>query len=217
MRLTCKEKVDREQKGQELPSGIVKWFVEVFDTNVTDGKIPETEAEEKEALVCIATILTMVQKKQTTFTEITDEVFENSIAKLEENQQPLWGEMSPQHMVEHLETSYRIASGEIQDFEIATPEKYLEDTRSTLWNYKKMPKNYNFPLYKEGELFELEHSSLNEAKEKLKESRKEYIEFFKRNPNATLKNAVFGELTKYEWGLLERKHLNHHFSQFELL
>jgi oxepin-CoA hydrolase/3-oxo-5,6-dehydrosuberyl-CoA semialdehyde dehydrogenase len=217
VRLTCKEKVDREQKGQELPSGIIKWFVEVFDTNVTDGKIPETEAEEKEALVCIATILTMVQKKQTTFTEITDEVFENSISKLEENQRPVWGEMSPQHMVEHLETSYRIASGEIQDFEIATPEEYLEDTRSTLWNYKKMPKNYNFPLYEKGKLPLLKHENLAEAKEKLKEARKEYIEFFKKNPKATLKNAVFGELTKYEWELLERKHLNHHFEQFELL
>ncbi|TXK73999.1 phenylacetic acid degradation bifunctional protein PaaZ [Mesonia sp. HuA40] len=216
VRLTCKEKVDRDQKGKELPSGIVKWFVEVFDTNVTDGKIPETEAEEKEALVCIATILTMVQKKQTTFTEITEEVIDSALAKLNEDTQPVWGEMRPQHMVEHLETSYRIASGEIQDFEIATPEKYLDDTRATLWNYKKMPKNYNFPLYKEGELPTLKHASLTEAKEKMKEARKAYIDFFKKNPKATNKNAVFGELTKYEWELLERKHLNHHFEQFKL-
>jgi oxepin-CoA hydrolase/3-oxo-5,6-dehydrosuberyl-CoA semialdehyde dehydrogenase len=33
--------------------------------------------------------------------------------------------MTPQHMIEHLEYTYKIASGEIQDFEIATPEKIL--------------------------------------------------------------------------------------------
>lgn len=217
VRLTCKEKVDREQKGQELPSGIVKWYVEVFDTNITDGKIPEDEAEEKEALVCIATILTMVQKKQTTFTEINEDVITSALAKLEEDTKPAWGSMKPQHMLEHLETSYRIASGELQDFEIATPEKYLEDTRATLWNYEAMPKNFNFPLYEEGKLPDLQHETLAEAKEKLKESRKEYLEFFKKNPEAITKNAVFGELTKYEWELLERKHLNHHFEQFGLL
>ena len=28
---------------------------------------------------------------------------------------------------------------------------------------------------------------------------------------------VFGELNRYEWYLLERKHLNHHFEQFGLI
>ena len=30
-------------------------------------------------------------------------------------------------------------------------------------------------------------------------------------------HEVFGELNKYEWYLLERKHLNHHFEQFGLI
>ena len=50
VRLTCKQKVDRDVASAEHPSGIVKWFVEVFDTN--------------DELVAVATILTMVQKKQ---------------------------------------------------------------------------------------------------------------------------------------------------------
>ncbi len=52
------------QQGTELPSGIVKWYVEVFDVE------PE---EDQEPLVAVATILTMVQKKQTVFTEMTSE------------------------------------------------------------------------------------------------------------------------------------------------
>ncbi|MDR6301865.1 phenylacetic acid degradation bifunctional protein PaaZ [Mesonia maritima] len=217
VRLTCKQKIDRDQKGKELPSGIVKWYVEVFDTDVTKGNIPESEKEEKEALVAIATILTMVQKKQTTFKEITDQVFENALHKLTEDTKPEWGIMTPQHMVEHLEASYRIASGEIQDFEISTPKKYLDDVKETLYNYEPMPKNYNFPFYKEGELFSLKHEDLAMAKQKLKEAKKQYENFFVENSEAVTKNAVFGELTKFEWKLLHRKHLNHHFKQFGIL
>ena len=47
VRLTCKQKIDRDERGKEHPCGIVKWYVEVFDI--------ENE------LVAIATILTIVQ------------------------------------------------------------------------------------------------------------------------------------------------------------
>ncbi len=51
IRFTCKEKIAQEQKDElDIPKGIVKWMVEMLD---------ETE----EPLVGIATILTMVKKK----------------------------------------------------------------------------------------------------------------------------------------------------------
>ena len=52
--------------------------------------------------------------------------------------------MTPQHMVEHLEYTYKIAAGEIQDFDIATPEKILEKVHNSLYNYKKFPKTPDF-------------------------------------------------------------------------
>jgi len=208
VRLTCKQKVDREQKGTELPSGIVKWYVEVFDAE------PD---EDQEPLVAIATILTMVQKKQTVFVEMTSKKIEESLAKLTEDTKPKWGTMNPQQMLEHLEYTYRIASGEIQDFEIATPEKYLEKTHNSLYDYQKMPKEHNFPMYKDGAMPSLTHENLETAKKKFLEARAGYIQYFKENPDATLKNVVFGDMNKFEWYLLERKHLNHHFEQFGLL
>ena len=49
VRLTCKEKIDQEKKNeQDIPKGIVKWFVDVYD--------------ETGDSVAIATILTMVKK-----------------------------------------------------------------------------------------------------------------------------------------------------------
>ncbi|MGK0235028.1 MAG: oxepin-CoA hydrolase/3-oxo-5,6-dehydrosuberyl-CoA semialdehyde dehydrogenase, partial [Psychroserpens sp.] len=114
VRLTCKQKIDRDSRGKEHPSGIVKWYVEVFDV--------------EHELVAIATILTMVQKKQKVFVEMTSEKITSCLNDLTENSKAKWGILTPQHMVEHLEDAYRIASGEFQDFEITTPEKYLEKT-----------------------------------------------------------------------------------------
>ncbi len=203
VRLTCKQKVDRDVASAEHPSGIVKWFVEVFDA--------------EDELVAVATILTMVQKKQESLVEMTEAKIQEALSNLAEDAKPKWGIMTSQHMVEHLEHTYKIASGDIQDFDIATPEKILEKVHNSLYNYEPFPRNSDFPLLEKGTLATLEHPNLTTAIEKLNEARESYKAYFKENPKAVLKNIVFGELNKYEWYLLERKHLNHHFEQFGLI
>ena len=203
VRLTCKQKVDRDVTTAEHPSGIVKWFVEVFDA--------------EDELVAVATILTMVQKKQTTLVEMTEAKIQECLDKLTETSKTQWGALTPQEMIEHLEYTYKIASGEIQDFEIATPEKILDKVHATLYNYDKMPRSYDFPLAEKSEIKKVKHESLEVAKAKMLEARQQYLSFFKQNPEAITKNVVFGPLKRYEWYLLERKHLNHHFEQFKLL
>ncbi len=203
VRLTCKQKVDRDVASAEHPSGIVKWFVEVFDTN--------------DELVAVATILTMVQKKQEVFVEMTDEKIAEILNKLAEDAKPKWGILTPQHLLEHLEHGYKIMSGEIQDFEIATPEKILEKVHHSLYNFDKFPMGTKFPTMRKEELEDLIHPDFATAKEKFFEAREAYKTFFKENPEAVLKNMVFGELNRYESYLLERKHLNHHFEQFGIL
>ena len=203
VRLTCKQKVDRDVASAEHPSGIVKWFVEVFDA--------------EDELVAIATILTMVQKKQESFVEMTEDKIQKALSDLTENAKPKWGIMTPQHMIEHLEYTYRIASGEIQDFEIATPEKIVEKVRNSLYNYEPFPKNSQFPHLEKDTLAPLQYADLQTAIEKFISARAAYLSYFEENPKAILKNLVFGELNKYEWYLMDRKHLNHHFEQFGLL
>ncbi len=216
VRLTCKEKVDRDVNSAEHPSGIVKWHVEVFDANFENR--PESQKSEKDSpLVAVATILTMVQKKQTTFVEMTEEKIQECLNNLKADAKPAWGIMTPQHMIEHLEFTYRVASGEIQDFEIATPEKILEKVHNTLWNYEPFPRNSQFPLLEKDKLDDLKHQDLATAIEKFVEAREDYKTFFKENPEAVLKNYVFGEMNRYDWYLMERKHLNHHFEQFGLM
>jgi oxepin-CoA hydrolase/3-oxo-5,6-dehydrosuberyl-CoA semialdehyde dehydrogenase len=216
VRLTCKEKVDRDVASAEHPSGIVKWHVEVFDANFENR--PESQKNEKDnPLVAVATILTMVQKKQEILVEMTDSKIDECLSNLTENMKPKWGIMTPQHMIEHLEYTYKIATGEIQDFEISTPDRILEKVKNSLWNYDKFPKNSQFPLLDKDTLDVLKHENLETAISKFKAQRKAYLDYFKEHPDALLSNIVFGELNKYEWYLLERKHLNHHFEQFGLI
>ena len=159
----------------------------------------------------------MVQKKQNTFVEMTEETIQDCLNKLTENIKPIWGNLTPQRMIEHLEYTYKIASGEIQDFEINTPEKYLEKVHATLYNYEKMPRIHDFPLAKQSKIESVKYDGLEMAKTKMLEARQSYLNYFKENPEALTKNVVFGELNRYEWYLLERKHLNHHFEQFGLI
>lgn len=195
--------MDRDVSSAEHPSGIVKWFVEVFDAT--------------DELVAVATILTMVQKKQETFVEMTDAKIQEYLSKLSADMKPNWGIMTPQHMLEHLEYTYKIASGEIQDFEVVTPEKILEKVHASLYNYDKFPKGTKFPLLEKDKLSDLKYPDLETAKQKFNEQREKYVTFYKEHPDAKLKNLVFGELNRYESYLLERKHLNHHFEQFGIL
>ncbi|QKX03929.1 phenylacetic acid degradation bifunctional protein PaaZ [Aquimarina sp. TRL1] len=202
VRLTCKEKVDRDHRGKELPSGIAKWFVEVFD--------------QEDELAAVATILTMVQKK-TPFVPINRETITSYLAQLTEESTAEWGIMTPQHMLEHLEKTLRIATGEISNFEVATPEKYLDKVQEMVYNHVSMPKGHKFPLSKEEGLEDLVHEDLDSAKNSLLEAYDAYKEFFKENPEAITKNVVFGALNKFEWELLHTKHFNHHFVQFGLI
>ncbi len=201
VRLTCKEKRERDTRGAEHPAGVVKWYVEVFD-------------QTGEA-VAFATILTLVQKK-CPFVEMDRPTIVKLLSQLNEDSQSRWGMMTAQHLVEHLEFFNRMALGEVET-DITTPEEHIEKYQESLWNYKAMPKEFKHPLLKKDEAESLRFENLEEAKKAYLESYDRFIEFFEANPTAKTANTVFGMLDKYHWYLLNRKHLNHHFSQFGLI
>jgi len=201
VRLTCKEKRERDTRGAEHPAGVVKWYVEVLD-------------QTGEA-VAFATILTLVQKK-CPFVEMDRPTIVKLLSQLNEDSQSRWGMMTAQHLVEHLEFFNRMALGEVET-DITTPEEHIEKYQESLWNYKAMPKEFKHPLLKKDEAESLRFENLEEAKKAYLESYDRFIEFFEANPTAKTANTVFGMLDKYHWYLLNRKHLNHHFSQFGLI
>jgi len=201
VRLTCKEKQDRDVRGKQFPSGVVKWLVEVFDQN-----------DEK---VALATVLTMVKKKSP-FADINRKSIEAYLKKLTEESKAKWGMMTPQHMVEHLEYMMQVSTGKIE-VEILTPEDRLEKYEDSLWNYREMPKNVKLPTLDPDKLQDLRFGSLAEAKKALLDGYDKFEVFFSDNPGVKTKNIVFGNLDKFHWELLNTKHFNHHFKQFGLL
>ncbi len=201
VRLTCKEKVDRDTRGRQHPAGVVKWYEEIFDQD--------------DELVATATILTLVQKK-CPFKEVSRAFIVDSLSKLEKDQKPRHGIMTPQHMVEHLEFFYHMATGKV-DTHIETPEERIEKYQESLYNYLPMPEGYDHPLLRKGKTEDLKYKDLAEAKQAAIRAYDEFEEFFSNNPEAQTPNTVFGMLDKELWDLVNRKHLNHHFKQFDLI
>ena len=201
VRLTCKEKIERDSKGRDLPAGVVKWYVEIFD--------------QEEELVAMATILTLVQKKSP-FLELKYEKHLQALSKLTPETKPEWGLMTAQHMVEHLEYQYLVAMEQAHT-RLVVPEEKLDKAIEVVYSHLPMMREFRHPLLNQGETEELRYSSLEEAKEKYFEAKEKYEVFFKENKDKKTLNSMFGYLSKFEWDLLNRKHTHHHFSQFGLI
>ena len=74
-----------------------------------------------------------------------------------------------------------------------------------------------YPLLKEGEEIFLKHKNLEQAKEKLQETLKEFLIYYRENPLAEHFHPRFGQLNKEMMELFQRKHFTHHFKQFGLI
>jgi len=201
VRLTCKQKVDRDTKGKNLPAGVVKWYMEMFDAD--------------DELVAIATILTLVEKKNP-FIEMTDQNLLDAFALLKPDTKARWGIMTPQHMVEHLEYQYQVAMGKIHTRLTTAPER-LERYIEVVYNHQPMMRGFNHPILKKGEVETLRFDSLETAVAKYFDAKAAFETYFKENKGLSTLNPTFGALTKYEWDLLNRKHTHHHFQQFGLV
>ena len=201
VRLTCKERVERDSKGKELPAGVVKWHVEVFD--------------QYDELTATATILTLVQKK-CPLISLNKNSLPVYLDKLMEETPAKWGKMTPQHMVEHLRYYLKVALGQIQQ-PIITKEEMIEAFQDSLFNYRKFPKGTHDPELKDGSLRDLEFGSLIEAKNALLETYAEYELHYIDNMDFEAAHPVFGVMNKEMWDLFNRKHYQHHFEQFGLV
>jgi hypothetical protein len=131
------------------------------------------------------------------------------------NTKPLWGKMTPQHMVEHLILAMRMSSGKLK-LECFNPPEKLPALKRFLMSSRPLPKLFVNPAIGE-KLLPLEYSSLEEAKNILNQEKIDYLNHFELNPEVKTVNVTFGELNKEEWDVFHKKHFLHHFSQFGLL
>lgn len=201
--LTAKEKINKGVKGRNIPSGVVKWLVEVVN--------------QRDEIVCVATILTLVAKKSP-FVDLKTKEIQKILNNLTENSERKFGLMTPQLMVEHLEEVLRNGFGSLEPSDFPEiPADKLELLQDWIYTDQKIRPGAQYPLLKEGEEPQLRFKNLTEAKEKLLETLKEFLMYYRENPQAEHYHPRFGMLNKEMMELFHRKHFTHHFEQFNLV
>ena len=135
--------------------------------------------------------------------------------KLNSQQKPLWGKMTPQHMVEHLILAVQMSNGKLK-LECFNPPDKIPSLKRFLMSNRPMPKLFVNPVIGE-DLRPLKCSSLDEAMQRLKNEIEDHVLFFENNSGAKTVNVTFGELNNEEWDVFHQKHFTHHLSQFGLI
>ncbi len=201
--LTAKEKVNKGVKGRNIPSGVVKWLVEVVN--------------QRDEIVCVATILTLVAKKSP-FVDLKTKEIQKILNNLTENSERKFGLMTPQLMVEHLEEVLRNGFVQLNPSDFPEiPEDKLEKLQDWIYTNQKIRPGAQYPMLKDGEMPVIRFKNLDQAKEKLIETVKEYLIYYRENPLVEHYHPRFGKLNKEMMELFQRKHFTHHFEQFGLI
>ena len=132
--------------------------------------------------------------------------------QLQPDQKPLWGKMTPQHMVEHLYKAVQASINEI-NLNVFTEERKIPILKKLFLGERALPKEFMNPAIGP-ELLTLEFKDLNKAIIELENVQKRYEQFFINNPSVKTAHPIFGYLTKEEWDVFHQKHFKHHLAQF---
>ena len=135
---------------------------------------------------------------------------------LKPDQKPEWGLLTPQAMVEHLISSWRISNGRAavqQQTTQAEAEKY----RDFLYRDEPMPPHTKNPVMPADAPPALRKPDLQAAIEQLRDEIETFFNHFHQNPDATPVHPLFGPLSYDEWRQFQSKHIKHHLRQFNLI
>ena len=136
------------------------------------------------------------------------------LALLQEDSKPLFGLMSPQHMVEHLIITFKLSVAKIKIADFEPTEKQLAQKEALLNTPMDFPKGIRAPGLP-STLMPLKYKNLEEAMNQLIQSMEEYEHFFSEKGKSTL-HPRFGKMTFEDWNKFHSKHIPHHLSQFNL-
>ncbi|MGW8121508.1 hypothetical protein ACV07N_02535 [Roseivirga echinicomitans] len=137
------------------------------------------------------------------------------LVKLTPAQKPLWGKMTPQHMVEHLIVVYKLSMGRFS-VPIISKEEEWPKLKEYLMKDSPMRRNVSAPDGK-SDLQPLKFADLDEAKQNFIAETATFLRFFEAQPEFISNHPYGGPLTAQEWLFCHRKHIKHHFIQFDLI
>lgn len=149
------------------------------------------------------------------FTEQRQEIL-NALDKLQADTQPLFGMMTPQHMVEHVAQAMSISNG-IHTIKLHVDEdRAAKQKRIMIYSDRPFPMGMQAPTIA-GKLGKLRFGSLDEAKAELIQQFNTFDTWHREHPEAGCMHPFLGLLNHDEWVRFHSKHITHHFKQFFLV
>ena len=137
------------------------------------------------------------------------------LTRLDPTQAPAWGQMTPQHMTEHLAGAVRLSMGRYNH--PAPPAgPALDRMQAYLLADAPFPPGVRNPMLP-ATPGPLRLPSLAAAGAVLLLELDEFFAHYARQPAATAAHPMFGTLDFKQWRVFHFKHFSHHLLQFGLL
>lgn len=149
------------------------------------------------------------------FVEPKIEVFTEILSKLNASDQPVWGSMSAQRMVEHLSDAIDLSIGKLGEVTLRIPEDKVDKAIRFILSDYPLPKDFR-AFFAKPET-PLRNGSTEEATSEFESKWNEFLMLYKNNPNHKQLHPYFGELDIKLWLAFHSKHFTHHFEQFNLV
>ena len=139
------------------------------------------------------------------------------LKKLNGDEKPEFGLMTPQHMIEHLAQTIRFSNGKapqklVFKSEVAKKIKFL----ITQTNNEIQP-GFKAPILPKDKLLDLDFENIVEAINNLIIEIDDFEQFKREKPNSKPINPVMGEMELSDWDIFHNKHIRHHLRQFNLI
>jgi hypothetical protein len=138
-----------------------------------------------------------------------------ALGALRDTSRPGWGKMTAQQMVEHLEWSFEVSTGQAR-VDCPIPAERREKMKAFLYHNRPSPPEFMNPALVQG-LPPLRHPSLTEAKGALRVEVDRFFRCSATDPGAIHTHPVFGPIGVEEWSRTHFKHGYHHLLQFGLI
>lgn len=148
--------------------------------------------------------------------EFNNNNVQSALEQLNETTSAQWGNMGPQHMVEHLIYFVQMSTGKVKA-ELSVPQEMVEKAKSFILSPTTEFRENTKANFLPDEPQPLQLASLEEAKNNLYKEVDNFFTYFQNNPEAREIHPVFGSLNFGEWKTGHGKHFRHHFKQFGLL
>lgn len=144
------------------------------------------------------------------------QTFPSLLASLQADTPAYWGQMSAQHMLEHLGGIFLLATKPDHQVPVFISEDKMPRAQGWLESDLPFRKDIRPPVMPETPP-PLRFPDIDHAKAQLLKAVARFQQFYTEHPEATVPHPAFGPLNHHQWLRFHVKHCQHHLRQFGLL